>query len=115
MKVFLLSQGTCNGCELEFHACFAPRYGAGFEKAESIEQAEVVVVTGCGTEKASVSARREFKKSWGKPVLVGNCAINGGIFRCRHPRIRGKIKVVGCPPRPEQIIAAIEEATKCPK
>ena len=113
--VYLLSQGTCNGCELECFATFSPRFDAeriGAKLVPSPRQADVVLLTGCGTPKGSAKSHRVFSQV-PKPkiaIQVGACAINGGVFKCKGPRIDGDIKIEGCPPDPTEIIAAIKKA-----
>ncbi|HDR53743.1 MAG TPA: hypothetical protein ENN60_03705 [archaeon] len=115
--VYLLSQGTCNGCELECFAAFAPRFDPermGARLVASPRQADLVLLTGCGTKKASEKARRVFSQV-PEPktvVQVGACAINGGVFKCPGPRLGGpsQVKVEGCPPDPTEILTAIKKA-----
>ena len=115
--VYMLSQGTCNGCELEIFSCLSPRFDAerlGIKRVASPRHADIVLVTGCGTKKASEKARRVFEQV-PEPrvtVAVGACALNGGVFKCRGPRIEGDIKVEGCPPEPSEIIAAIKKGAE---
>jgi len=45
-------------------------------------------------------------------IAIGACAINGGVFKCKGPRIKGDIKVEGCPPKPSDIIAAIKKGAE---
>jgi Ni,Fe-hydrogenase III small subunit len=115
----MLSQGTCNGCELELLSCFCPRFDVeryGIVRVPSPRHADVVLVTGCGTKKAAEKAHRILEQV-PEPkavVLVGACALNGGVFKCRGPRLEGDVRVQGCPPRPSDIIKAIKEAAeKC--
>ena len=118
--VYIISQGTCNGCELECLACFAPRYDIerlGAKLVRSPRHADIVLLTGCGTERAVEKARMVFEQV-PEPkvaVAVGACAINGGIFKCRGPRIEAKVKVEGCPPSPDEIIAGLKRAIECLK
>jgi len=118
--VYLISQGTCNGCELECLACFAPRYDIerlGMKLVKSPRHADIVILTGCGTEKAREKARRVFEQVPEPKVAVaiGACAINGGIFKCKGPRIEAQVKVPGCPPSPDEIIEGLRKAVKCLK
>ncbi|MBR9689385.1 MAG: hypothetical protein GOV01_00610 [Candidatus Altiarchaeota archaeon] len=115
--IYPLSQGTCNGCELEIFACLSPRFDAerlGVKKVPSPRHADIVLLTGCGTKKASEKAHRVIEQVPKPRVLieVGACAINGGIFKCRGPRIKGDLKIEGCPPRPSDIIDAIKKGAE---
>ena len=114
---YLLSQGTCNGCELEIFATLTPKYDAerlGVKLVASPRHADIVLLTGCGTKKASEKAARVLEQIPEPRVLIqiGACALNGGIFKCAGPRIEGDLRLEGCPPRPEEIIAKIKEAAK---
>lgn len=116
--VYVISQGTCNGCELEIRAAFDPVFDVerfGIKLVSSPRHADVVLVTGCGTPKASKKAARVLEQVPEPKVVVqiGACALNGGIFKCDGPRIEGDTRVQGCPPRPTAIIQAIKEAVKC--
>ena len=113
--VYLLSQGTCNGCELECFATFAPRFvpeRAGIKLVPSPRHADVVLLTGCGTPKGAAKAHRVFAQVPEPKIAIqiGACAINGGVFKCKGPRLEGQIKIEGCPPDPTEIIAAIKKA-----
>lgn len=112
--VYMLSQGTCNGCELEEMAMFSPRFDAerfGIKKVASPRHADIVLLTGCGTKKLIEKAKKVVSQVPDNCVMIeiGACAINGGIFKCPGPRIKGDIKVEGCPPRPPEMISAIRK------
>ena len=113
--IFPLSQGTCNGCELECFATFSPRFDAeriGAKVVPSPKHADIVLLTGCGTPKGSSKSRRVFDQVPEPKIAIqiGACAINGGVFKCKGPRIEGNIQVEGCPPDPSEILAAIKKA-----
>ncbi|MBR9680416.1 MAG: hypothetical protein GOU98_01165 [Candidatus Altiarchaeota archaeon] len=115
--VYMLSQGTCNGCELEELTLFSPRFDVerfGIKRVASPRHADIVLLTGCGTKKLSEKAQQVLDQVPEPRVLIeiGACALNGGIFKCPGPRIKGDIKVQGCPPRPTKIIEAIKEGGK---
>ncbi len=114
---YLISQGTCNGCELEVFASFTPRYDAeraGMKLVPSPRHADIVLVTGCGTKKGSIQSKRVLEQIPDPKVIIqiGACALNGGIFKCKGPRIEGEIRLEGCPPRPSEIIEAIKKGAK---
>lgn len=114
---YLLSQGTCNGCELECLAAFTSRYDAeraGAKLVSSPRHADIVLATGCGTRKA---VQKTFRTLDQVPepkamIQIGACALNGGIFKCEGPRVGGDIKLEGCPPRPSEIIQAIKKGAE---
>jgi membrane-bound hydrogenase subunit mbhJ len=115
--VYMLSQGTCNGCELECFASLCPRFDPermGVRLVSSPRHADIVLLTGCGTKKAAEKTQRIFQQVPAPKVAIqiGACAINGGVFKCPGPRIPGEIQVEGCPPDPTEILAAIKAATE---
>ena len=115
--VYMLSQGTCNGCELEELTLLSPRFDVerfGIKRVATPRHADVVLLTGCGTKKLIDKAQTVLDQVPKPRVLIeiGACALNGGIFKCPGPRIKGDIKVQGCPPRPTQIIQAIKEGAE---
>ena len=117
--VYMLSQGTCNGCELEVLACFNPEFDVerrGIKLVPSPRHADIILLTGCGTRKTRDKSRRIFEQV-PEPKLavqVGACALTGGVFKCPGPRLKGSVTVQGCPPRPTEIIKAIKKgAEKC--
>lgn len=114
---FMLSQGTCNGCELELLSCFCPRFDVermGVVRVPSPRHADVVLLTGCGTGKASKKAHRVLAQVPEPRVViaVGACALNGGVFGCEGPRLDSDVRVEGCPPKPSDIIKAIKEGAE---
>ena len=113
----MLSQGTCNGCELEIISCFDPQFDVermGIKLVPSPRHADIVLVTGCGTKKASAMAKGIFElvPNPKATIQVGACALTGGVFKCKGPRIKGDVQVQGCPPRPSEIIKAIKKGVK---
>jgi Ni,Fe-hydrogenase III small subunit len=115
--------GSCNGCEIEVCAAFGPvhdadRYGARL--VASPRHADVLLVTGVVTRNMHEPLRRTLEAT-PKPrvvVAVGDCAVDGGMFGDGYGVVGPVDEVVavdlavpGCPPEPEQIVAALRRVT----
>lgn len=123
VQVRCVDAGSCNGCEIEIAAAFNPvhdaeRYGARL--VASPRHADVALVTGPVTRNMAEPLRRTVA-AMGEPrmvLAVGDCAINCGEFKGGYG-IEGAasdvvpvdLAVPGCPPEPEQIVAALRRVT----
>ncbi len=116
--------GSCNGCEVEVGAAFGPvydveRYGARL--VASPRHADVVLVTGVVTHNMAEPLRRTVAAT-PRPRLVlavGDCARDCGVFRGGYgvagavsDVVRVDLDVPGCPPPPEEIVAALRRVTR---
>lgn len=115
--------GSCNGCEVEVGAAFGPvhdaeRYGARL--VASPRHADVLLATGVVTHNMREPLRRTVEAT-PRPrvvVAVGDCAVDGGMFRDGYG-VAGSVgevvdvdlAVPGCPPEPEAIVAALRRVT----
>ena len=111
--------GSCNGCELEIHACNGPHYNLerlGIRFVASPRHADLLLVTGPVSRHMEVALRRTYDAT-PEPKLVvaiGDCGCSGGIFGESYAS-RGRISnvipvdvgVPGCPPEPTAIIQGI--------
>ncbi len=117
--MFHFNSGSCNGCDIEVLACFSPRYDPerfGIVLVPSPRHADVLLVTGPVTKKAKEKLLTVYHQmptpKW--VLAVGNCAISGGPFATSE-KVEGgaekilpvDFKVIGCPPRPENILSAL--------
>lgn len=114
-----VAAGSCNGCELELRATQnmvhdLTRYGLSF--TPSPRHADILLITGVAARNM-VEAVREAREAMPDPVLViavGDCAVDGGVFK-GSPAITGgadsilpvDLFVAGCPPAPGQIIEGL--------
>jgi Ni,Fe-hydrogenase III small subunit len=114
-----VAAGSCNGCELELRATQnmihdLTRYGLTF--TASPRHADVLLITGVAARNMT-EAVRQAREAMPDPVLViavGDCAVDGGVFK-GSPAITGgadsilpvDIFVAGCPPTPGQIIEGL--------
>ncbi len=111
--------GSCNGCELELHACNGPHYNLerlGIRFVASPRHADLLLVTGPVSRNMEVALRRTYDATPDPKLVVaiGDCGCSGGIFGESYAS-RGKVSnvipvdvaVPGCPPEPVAIIAGI--------
>jgi Ni,Fe-hydrogenase III small subunit len=111
--------GSCNGCELEIHALSNAFYDLerfGLRFVASPRHADVLLVTGPVTK----NMRQALERSWNATpdpkwvVAVGDCALDGGIFRGSYACVGGVSEVVpvdlhikGCPPSPTDLLKGL--------
>ncbi|WP_438486033.1 NADH-quinone oxidoreductase subunit B family protein [Streptomyces sp. S186] len=122
-QVRCVDAGSCNGCEIEIAAAFGPVYDAeryGARMVASPRHADVALVTGPVTRNMAEPLRRTVA-AMPEPrvvVAVGDCAVNCGEFSGGYG-VEGAVgdvvpvdlEVRGCPPRPEEIVAALRTVT----
>ena len=115
--------GSCNGCEVEISGCFSPVYDAeryGVRLVASPRHADGLLVTGVVTHNMSAALRATYDATPEPAVViaVGDCARDCGVF-ADGPGVEGPvgqvvpvdIEVPGCPPPPEEIIAALRRVS----
>jgi Ni,Fe-hydrogenase III small subunit len=111
--------GSCNGCELEIHACNSPHYNLerlGIRFVASPRHADLLLVTGPVSRHMEVALKRTYDAT-PEPklvVAVGDCGCTGGIFGESYAScgrvsnvIPVDVAVPGCPPAPLDILRAI--------
>jgi Ni,Fe-hydrogenase III small subunit len=111
-----VAAGSCNGCELELRATQnlihdLTQYGLTF--TPSPRHADILLITGVAGRNM-LEAVRQTHEAMPSPVLViavGDCAVDGGVFK-GSPAITGGVDSIlpvdliisGCPPTPAQVI-----------
>ncbi len=132
IHVMLVYTGGCNGCDIEVVA-------AVYSPIHDLEQynvmltwnpreADILLVTGPVTKKIAPALKAIYDAIPEPKVVaaVGACAINGNVYKNLggdlgpSTEIAGPVeniipvdaRVPGCPPRPEDIIAAAAAAIK---
>ena len=121
LKLRQISAGGCNGCELELNALSNVNFDMGrfgIEFVASPRHADGVVLTGPVT-KNMAKATEICYEAVPNPkiiILVGTCAISGGIFQNskeieRKFLAENKIDlfIPGCPPHPLTFISGLLE------
>jgi membrane-bound hydrogenase subunit mbhJ len=112
--------GSCNACEMEMNALANPVYDIerfGVHIAASPRHADALVVTGPVTVNME-HALKDVHQQTPDPKLVialGDCAINCGVFKGSYAvtgpvdrHIPVDVRIPGCPPRPVEILKALE-------
>jgi Ni,Fe-hydrogenase III small subunit/Pyruvate/2-oxoacid:ferredoxin oxidoreductase delta subunit len=123
LKLRLVSDGSCNGCELELNAADNVNFDMsryGIEFVASPRHADGVVITGALVEN-SVKALELTFEAIPQPkvvILCGACALSGGIFagspalnRSFIEKYKPDLYLPGCPPHPLTIIDGIMRLT----
>lgn len=119
LKLRQVSAGGCNSCEMELNACSNANFDMGrfgIEFVASPRHADGIVITGPIT-KNMAKALEDTYQAISEPkivILVGACAISGGIFQNSAELNREflekhkiDIYIPGCPAHPLTIINAI--------
>ena len=122
--VYVLNAGSCNGCDIEIGAVLSPRYDLeqiGALRQGSPKHADILLITGPLTLR-SAEAVRSIYAQIPEPkavVAVGSCPATGNVF-AGSPTVEGgvlnavpvDVYVPGCPPRPQAILAGVQEAAR---
>ena len=119
-----VGSGSCNGCELEINALSGVVYDLerlGLRFVASPRHADVLLVTGPACRNMTEAVQRAWQcapePKW--VVAVGDCAVDGGVFRDSYAVEGGVGQVLpvdlvipGCPPMPglmlEGLLALVE-------
>jgi Ni,Fe-hydrogenase III small subunit len=114
-----VNTGSCNGCELELRALRSVFYDLeqyGLRFVESPRHADVLMVTGPLTH----NLREALEAAWDATpepkwvVAVGDCAMDGGVFKGSYAVLGGAgasvpvdLTISGCPPAPARLLAGL--------
>jgi formate hydrogenlyase subunit 7 len=123
LQIRHVDAGSCNGCEVELSGAFGPVYDVerfGARLVASPRHADALVVTGVVTRNMVQPLRNTFAAVPQPRVViaVGDCAINCGMFADGYGVVGAvgdvvpvDVEVAGCPPRPQEIVAAFRSVT----
>lgn len=122
--VYVLNAGSCNGCDIEIGACLSPRYDLeqiGSLRQGSPKHADILLITGPMTLRSEEAVRSIYAQI-PEPkavVAIGSCPATGNVFAGSPTVEDGVLHVVpvdvfvpGCPPRPQAILAGVQEAAR---
>lgn len=123
LQIRYIDAGSCQCCEVEIASAFGPVYDVeryGVRLVASPRHADALMVTGAVTRNMEQPLRNTLA-AIPQPrivIAVGDCAINGGIFADGYGVVGSVVEVIGadveipgCPPTPEQIVAALRSVT----
>ena len=114
-----LDSGGCNGCELELHALNNAVYDLerlGLRFVTSPRHADVLLVTGPLTRnlREALLLARDAMPDPAWVVAVGDCAVDGGVFKGSYAVEGGPgavlpidLLIPGCPPTPRQVLTGL--------
>ena len=121
LQIRHLACGSCNACDWEMTALGNSLYDHqhfGIDFVASPRHADLLMCTGPGATQL-LEAGRETYEAMANPkwvMAVGDCAINGGVFKGAYASEAGiggtlpvDFKVPGCPPSPDDLIKALLE------
>jgi Ni,Fe-hydrogenase III small subunit len=119
LSIFHVNSGSCGGCERELRALDSVFYALqsyGIDFVSTPLHADVLLVTGPLT----CNLRKALEQAWDATpapkwvVAVGDCAIDGGVFRGGYAVLDGAgisvpvdFTIDGCPPSPDRILAGL--------
>jgi Ni,Fe-hydrogenase III small subunit len=119
LALFPLAAGGCNGCEVELRLLAGAVYALepfGLSVVASPRHADVLLLTGPLTRTMHEPVLRTWQAmpapKW--VVAIGDCAIDGGIFRGSYAISGGAdaalpvdLSIRGCPPTPGQMLEGL--------
>lgn len=123
VQVRHVDAGSCNGCEIEISGAFSPVYDAeryGARLVASPRHADALLVTGVVTHNMRQPLLNTLAATPLPRVVlaVGDCARNCGVLASGYgvagavsDIIPVDVEVAGCPPTPDQIVAALRSVT----
>ena len=124
LTIRAVDAGSCNGCELEIHALNNPctnLEGYGIKFVASPRHADLLLVTGPVTKNMAHALKVAYDCTPDPKlvVAVGDCGCTGGVFGESYAScgavenvIPVDVRVPGCPPTPQALLAGILAAVR---
>jgi membrane-bound hydrogenase subunit mbhJ len=118
--------GSCNACEMEMNALANPVYDVerfGVHIVASPRHADALVVTGPVTVNMESALKDVYEQTPDPKIVIalGDCAINCGVFKGSYAvtgpverHIPVDVRIPGCPPRPVEILKALQKLRETP-
>lgn len=112
--------GSCNACEMEMNAVMNAVYDGerfGLHIVASPRHADALVVTGPVTVNMEGPLKDVYRQTPDPKLVIalGDCAIDCGLFKGSYAvtgpvdrHLPVDLRIPGCPPRPAEILAALE-------
>lgn len=115
--IYHVNMGTCTGCQESLTKFLGPWYDAqkfGFEYADSICQADILVVMGCVTEAAREKTEELFEQMEEPKCLVvlGDCLTEGSEGTPEAEDNWTDVSISGCPAEPADVLKGLQEAAE---
>lgn len=119
LAMFAVDPGSCGGCELELRMLDSVVYNLarlGLRVVDSPRAADVLLVTGPVTRALQPALLQAWEAAPDPRfvVAVGECAIDGGVFKGSYAIAGGvettlpvDLVVRGCPPSPTDVLEAL--------
>lgn len=116
LRIFLLSCGDCNGCNLEVAALQGAAYDGQAKGILFVNHpvgADILMITGLLNRSMISYVQRswELMRSPKAIVVVGNCTINNHVFKENYAIFKENVGgedcvlyIEGCPPTPQYIM-----------
>ena len=113
--------GSCNACEMEMNALANSVYDVerfGVHIVASPRHADALVVTGPVTVNMESALKDVYEQTPDPKIVIalGDCAINCGVFKGSYGvtgpverHIPVDVRIPGCPPRPVEILTALQK------
>ena len=120
--VYHVNSGSCNGCDIEIIATLCPRYDLerfGVRLVGSPRHADALLITGPVTRQLVEKVKRVYMQMPDPKMVicVGNCGSTGDVYYESYNLVGPidniipvDVHVIGCPPRPENIINGLTKA-----
>lgn len=121
--LYRINAGSCNGCDVELATtALIPRFDVerlGCKYCGSPKHADIVLITGLMTTRLKEKVMRIVEEI-PEPIVtvaVGICPVSGCVYADSYA-VEGPvdkfipidINILGCPPRPQAIIAGLAQA-----